>query len=105
MKVNIEYSPIHDRVNPREVGVLSRLIETRRALVVGRSYRIRNIGKTGEVQVVNMRLIKKYSKYARFRVTGLFGSYDTCFTYWSLLQELGAQLHIDSLDSLEEDVI
>lgn len=102
MKVNIEYSPIHDRVNPREVGVLSRLIETRRALVVGRLYRIRNIGKTGEVQVVNMRLIKKYSKYARFRVTGLFGSYDTCFTYYALMCELGNQL---PLTDMEEDVI
>ena len=104
MKVNIEYSPIHDRVNPREVGVLSRLIETRRALVVGRSYRIRNIGKTGEVQVVNMRLIKKYSKYARFRVTGVFGSYDTCFTYYALMCELGNQLQLTDFD-LEEAII
>ena len=102
MKVNIEYSPIRSRVNPREVGALSRLIETRRALVVGKTYRIRNIGKCGEVQVVSMRLIKKYSKFARFRVTGVFGSYDTCFTYCALMCELGNQL---PLADLEEDVI
>ena len=69
---------IHE--DPMQVGALSRVLNMRRSLQVGKKYIVG--GK-------RMTLVKKYSRYGLFRVDGVLASYHTCFGWYALLSLIG----------------
>lgn len=83
---------IYEHADPMQIGALGKMIALRRALQVGRTYKIRQVNKACENVVVRMKLVKKYSRYALFRVEGRIAPHMTCFGYYALLQEIGSQV-------------
>ena len=77
------------RYDPMQVGALSRVIKTRRGMRIGKQYRLGRYGHHGAIIWTAMTLVEKRSRYARFRVDGVLGSYFTCYGWFELMTALG----------------